>query len=1130
MVMVMCGCVTCAPSSPAMHVDRGADPVARYLQNATWWDSVLAHHHEDHRSVEFRIRLANAVLHTVEETCAQLLQRDVDEQTMPDAPVSLYVNTDVAADVGERRASDKAVASYAPDCAALWDLYEATDGPSWASGDGWANGKEFILESCCDPTVYRVYCNAYGRVTELQLVSNLLRGSVPASLSTLTQLEVLDLAYNDLSGPFPEWIGNLTRLSYINLGSNGFHGRLPDGVFERLPLLNALQLFENGFDGPIPESIGVLSNLQTLDLSANRLNGPVPQSFNGSLANLQTLMLGANQLSGSLPESLGALPQLQTLQLQNNFLNGTIPELSLSMSLLSLNLQANKLAGPLPGRLCALQALRFLYLSANAFTTFPNCSVASLVNIDLSSNQLTSFPFLMIANFSNLLSLDLSHNALMGPFPLPLFSGRVSLRSLSLAYNQFNGSFPIYPCGIPIRGKPNVTEVDFSGGLINLDLSGNIITGIPGILDYQTCTSCPSSALYYSLSSLSLSRTSLPSKFPPSLLPSAKGPCPAPAYPATFLLKFLPGLRNVDLSNNDLNSDLDSVLDSLPLLSTVDFRGNPNARFETSLTESNQRLFVFNASSAYIFSQSLSCFVAEARGVTVQTDPEFYNYRYCVCRPGFFGKPPNCSRCLSSNAECSFPDEDVILRLDATTAWNDSGNVVPLEGYYASPPVSLSEMESNTAYPHAIELCLLAGTDLTPCKPSPETGSNCAEGYTGRLCASCSQRYFRTGDRCVSCPENGTLIVFGIFICACIVGWIVWSFFVGSSSSGIVKVLTFFLQSLFFVRTPMPSNLYVFTHSGASIASFSFAGPECFFRGWGFKESYTVAVVCPVAACLLVLAIWGTGTAFRVGKRQSERRRSLEQRWLDRCLRACIFLLMFLFMPAIRAILSPLSCAQDAGDGRYYIRYFPDVECSTALQTVSAILLVLYIAAIPGLLSFAVIRSRALAGKDLRSMYIFSLLFSSYRPGCRWWELVVTFRRILFIGAFVTLPRLSVFMPLMVCLVLTASGVFQATASPFESRFENIAEITSLALLIVNIACSMQSQILGASNVDSAGAVLFVLNASFVATLFAFLAWAFLHRASSKFRTFLRSNLFAAHASTVHNPLLDRSASNDSTL
>eukprot|EP00762_Andalucia_godoyi_P007138 ANDGO_01823.mRNA.1 putative leucine-rich repeat receptor-like protein kinase At1g35710 len=942
----------------------------------------------------------------------------------------------------------------------------------------------------------------------LDLSSNQLTGSIPQSLGNLSQLQNLDLYSNELTGAIPSSLSNLSQLLFLTLFSNQLTGSIPASL-GNLSQLRLLSLYSNQLTGSIPPSLGNLSQLLLLDLSCNQLTGLIPPSL-GNLPQLQELGLYANQLTGSIPSSLGGLSQLRYLDLSSNRLSGTIPSSLGSLSLLeilllnnnrlsgevncgsfgqglvTLDFHGNALVGPIPSCFCIQDGLNFAFFGYNNFTSFPNCSLASLILLDLSNNRISSFPFANISEFSSLISLDLSYNMFSGKFPSDLFASGSPLRSLSLAYNLYDDVFPLYACN---SVKSPGAVVDSATHLEKLDLSGNSITGIPGVVDYNLCSYCNKSA-YYSLTSLIMKDSRMPAHFPGFEFDYLGETCSLPSFSFFQILQFLPGLSSLDVSSNDLSVHLDYVL-SLPLLSSFDIRNNPNAR-RSLLSNTNQQQFQYDGATNYPYSTSMSCVQAKVGRLALQADPAFFDFENCVCRPGFYGKPPHCTRCLS-NADCSFHTEADIPYGNMLIALRESGNMLAQKGYYASPSVTYLQMMNNQSYPKAIEICPLAGTDWTQCDATP--AGPCKSGYEGRLCSTCSSGYFRIGDRCTECPTSAGLAFFGVFAILAVTGLIAWSFFVGSSSSALVKVLVFFWQALFFIRTPMTSGLYIFTHGASSTTMVTVAGPECFFTTWDYTASYTLAVTAPWFALCLVVLIWCVGT-FRLRRASALSRK----RWIDRCRRSAIFLFMFLFMSAISAVLASLSCTTDAGDGKSYLVFYPDERCSAMLQAVSAILFAVYVVVIPGVLACFVWRSGVLSGTakpDTRRMYVYSLLFGSYKSNRRWWELVVMLRRILFVAAYVTVPSLSEYRTMLVACLLVVAESLQAIASPYHRSVENSVEIISLGILLVNLACSVQSQVLAVQDVDGAGTIVFLLNSGFSAVLI----WMLLEQFARKWRS-----------------------------
>ena len=268
-------------------------------------------------------------------------------------------------------------------------LYEATDGPNWATADNW-------LTAAPLGDWNGVRTDARGRVTELDLGGNELTGLIPPELGSLTGLTSLRLSFNNLTGPIPPQLGNLASLEWLGLWDNELTGPIPPELGS-LTGLTRLRLSYNNLTGPISPELGNLANLTELWFSSNNLSDPIPPEL-GNLVNLTYLGLSFNNLTSAIPSTLGNLASLRTLNIYENDLSGPIPpELSNLASLKTLVLANNDLTGPIPPEL---------------------------------------------GNLANLESLLLDDNDLTGPVP-PEFGGMSSLRRLSLTSNSgMSGALP----------------------------------------------------------------------------------------------------------------------------------------------------------------------------------------------------------------------------------------------------------------------------------------------------------------------------------------------------------------------------------------------------------------------------------------------------------------------------------------------------------------------------------------------------------------------------------------------------------------------------------------------------------------------------------------------------------------
>lgn len=204
-----------------------------------------------------------------------------------------------------------------PDEAALVELYHATDGPNWKDGTNWLT--DTPLQDWKGVAVDR-----FGRVNQLFLGENGLRGELPASLGDLEFLRELFLHGNALHGKIPPELGGLRNLKQMLLSGNNLNGSIPPDL-GKLYNLGFLFLDENEFEGAIPSELGELDGLRQLYLQENLLSGEIPPEL-GRMSSLTELNLGGNLLSGELPTGLGNLASLRELVLSGNErLTGVLP-------------------------------------------------------------------------------------------------------------------------------------------------------------------------------------------------------------------------------------------------------------------------------------------------------------------------------------------------------------------------------------------------------------------------------------------------------------------------------------------------------------------------------------------------------------------------------------------------------------------------------------------------------------------------------------------------------------------------------------------------------------------------------------------------------------------------------------
>nr|XP_034916258.1 probable leucine-rich repeat receptor-like protein kinase At5g49770 isoform X2 [Populus alba] len=321
---------------------------------------------------------------------------------------------------------------------ALKDVWENVP-PTWVEADPCGSRWDGIL--CTN-----------SRVTSITLASMGLKGTLSGDISSLSELQILDLSYNtELSGPLPPAIGNLKKLTNLILVGCRFSGPIPD-TLGSLPQLTYLSLNSNGFTGSIPPSLGNLSNLYWLDLADNRLTGPIPVSTGTTpgldlLVNTKHFHLGFNQLSGQIPPKLfSSGMNLIHILLESNKLTGSIPStLGLVTSLEVVRLDNNLLAGTVPSNINNLTRVSEMYLSNNGLTgPLPNLTGMDLLTyLDMSNNTFndTEFPP-WFSTLQSLTTLVMEKTQLTGQIP-PDFFSLSNLQTLDARNNKLNGTLDI---------------------------------------------------------------------------------------------------------------------------------------------------------------------------------------------------------------------------------------------------------------------------------------------------------------------------------------------------------------------------------------------------------------------------------------------------------------------------------------------------------------------------------------------------------------------------------------------------------------------------------------------------------------------------------------------------------------
>lgn len=139
-------------------------------------------------------------------------------------------------------------------------------------------------------------------LTNLDIDSNPLFGTIPIELGKLSKLETLDLSLTHLSGSIPSVLGNLAALRSLGLNANELTGTIPT-EFGNLLNLEKLNLSQNSLSGTIPTALSNLTKLRILDFHGNVLSGYDVGAL-AKCTEIEMINLRDNQLTTAVIEEI----------------------------------------------------------------------------------------------------------------------------------------------------------------------------------------------------------------------------------------------------------------------------------------------------------------------------------------------------------------------------------------------------------------------------------------------------------------------------------------------------------------------------------------------------------------------------------------------------------------------------------------------------------------------------------------------------------------------------------------------------------------------------------------------------------------------------------------------------------
>ena len=142
-----------------------------------------------------------------------------------DAPSTSPTSGTAAAPATEGAESGSAPpqGSVATDREVLVAFYNAMDGDNWRNNTNW-------LSEAPLGKWHGVHTNSNGRVFNVRLTDNQLRGEIPVELANLPYLASIEFHGNQLSGEIPSELGSLSNLESLQLDGNQLTGCIPGAL------------------------------------------------------------------------------------------------------------------------------------------------------------------------------------------------------------------------------------------------------------------------------------------------------------------------------------------------------------------------------------------------------------------------------------------------------------------------------------------------------------------------------------------------------------------------------------------------------------------------------------------------------------------------------------------------------------------------------------------------------------------------------------------------------------------------------------------------------------------------------------------------------------------------------------
>lgn len=279
------------------------------------------------------------------------------------------------------------------------------------------------------------------------------------------------------------------------------------------------------------------------------------------------------------------------------------------------------------------------------------------------------------------------------------------------------------------------------------------------------------------------------------------------------------------------------------------------------------------------------------------------------------------------------------------------------------------------------------------------------------------------------------------------------------------------------------ATLTSYISAGASAVPQSVLALECLVDGFGLEDEIWLGLVLftfLLTALLVLVCLWRC-----VAKGKS----------VPRKISLLILLIDIVLLPSARSGLSALGCSdyRDMSAPAPFLNLAPWQACDaswlSSFKTPAVALSVLCMS-IALTAVFVGWRLRFI-GKSFTAAPIsewacvFIPLSQSFKSGYGWWFAVVLIRRMLLVVVLAFVPYYSVFLPLAFFAVIQLSALLQHYKSPFADRYDNVSELGSLYILLVNYFTSTVHSFIGSNSaaISIWFALLLLVNVAFILLL-----------------------------------------------